>query len=282
MAKELFDAGADIVYCADSKKIEGYIGEAWTKIIADALRKIGPDVVLASATNVGKDLMARVATKLDAGLATDCIDLEVKDGKLIAKRPIYAGKLHIKVAFNSKIQMATLRPNIFKALEEPYAKSQKKVENISADVSDKELRAKIMEKIECKSEMPDLTEADIIVSGGRGMKGSENFAMLEELAGLVKGTVGASRSAVDAGWRPQCDQVGQTGKVVSPQLYVACGISGAVQHQAGMGTSKCIVAINKDPNAPMFKIASYGIVADLFKIVPALTKEIKKKKEAES
>ena len=219
----------------------------------------------------GKDLSARVAAKLAAGLATDCTDVKIDGGKLVAVRPMYAGKCFGEVVFNVSPAMASLRPNVFPAAENAKAGAVTKV-----DVAVEAQKSKVLEVQKDTSGKVDLTEANVIVSGGRGMKGPEGYAILEELAEVIKGTVGASRAAVDAGWRPQKDQVGQTGKVVSPNLYIACGISGAIQHLAGMSSSKCIVAINKDAEAPIFTKADYGVVDDLFKVVPEFTAVCKK------
>jgi electron transfer flavoprotein alpha subunit len=194
----------------------------------------------------------------------------------VALRPVYAGKAYEKLTFeNSSPQMATARPNVMD-MNEPDASKTADIFDASFSLGDDDIKAKVIDRLKDESGKVDLTEADKIVSGGRGMKGPENYNILEDLASLIGATVGASRSAVDAGWRPHSDQVGQTGKVVSPNLYIACGISGAIQHLAGMSTSKIIVAINKDPDAPIFQKADYGVVGDLFDVVPALTEEIKK------
>ena len=209
-------------------------------------------------------------------MAQDCTSFAIEDGNLVATRPIYAGKAYAKVTFeNSWPQMATARPKVMD-INEPDTSRSAEIIDASFSLDEGALKTKVAEVQKDESGKIDLTEADKIVSGGRGMKGPENYNILEELAELIGATVGASRSAVDAGWRPHSDQVGQTGKVVSPNLYVACGISGAIQHLAGMSTSKVIVAINKDEDAPIFQKADYGVVADLFDVVPALTEEVKK------
>jgi electron transfer flavoprotein alpha subunit len=209
-------------------------------------------------------------------MAQDCVTFSLENGNLVAKRPIYAGKAYATVTFKDNVpQIATARPNVLE-LNEPDESRSVEVVDAEFSLDDSHLKTKAAEVIQEEGAKVDLTEAERIVSGGRGMKGPENYKILEELADIIDATVGASRSAVDAGWRPHSDQVGQTGKVVSPNLYIACGISGAIQHLAGMSTSKYIVAINKDPEAPIFQKADYGVVGDLFDIVPALTEEIKK------
>jgi electron transfer flavoprotein alpha subunit len=209
-------------------------------------------------------------------MAQDCTVFSIEDGNLVATRPVYAGKAYTKLTYSdSWPQMATARPNVM-TLNEPDESKSAEVIDATFSLDDSSLKTKVVDTMKDESGRVDLTEADIIVSGGRGMKGPENYNILEELADVIGATVGASRSAVDAGWRPHTDQVGQTGKVVSPNLYIACGISGAIQHLAGMSTSKVIVAINRDPDAPIFQKADYGVVDDLFKVVPPLTAAIKK------
>ncbi len=267
--------GVQKLYLADDPALENYTPEGYTKVLTDLIKETDPAVVLLAASTRGKDLAPRVAARLAVGLASDCTDIEVRDSHLLITRPIYAGKAMAKVVEEARPQMATVRPNTFPA-PQPDTSSTAEVVNISVDTGD--VRAKVIDLLKEAGERVELTEADIVVSGGRGMKGPENFALLEELANVLGAAVGASRAAVDAGWRDHSHQVGQTGKVVTPTLYIACGISGAIQHLAGMKTSKYIVAINKDPEAPIFKVADYGIVADLFKVVPVLTEECKKMK----
>jgi electron transfer flavoprotein alpha subunit len=275
-AAKLGNYGADKVIVADDPRLEKYTTDAYVAVIAELVKANDPAILLLGASSQGKDLAGRLSARLGVGLAQDCILFAIEDGKLTASRPIYAGKVYTKVGFSDKTpQMATARPNVM-AINEPDESRSAQVEDATITLDDSMIKTKVADVVKDESGKVDLTEADKIVSGGRGMKGPEGYGILEELADLIGATVGASRSAVDAGWRPHSDQVGQTGKVVSPNLYIACGISGAIQHMAGMSTSKVIVAINKDPDAPIFQKADYGVVDDLFKVVPALTEEIKK------
>lgn len=275
-AAQLGYYGADRVLVADDPRLVLYTTNAYVSVIAQLVKANDPSILLIGASAQGKDLSARLSARLGAAVAQDCVSFSLENGNLVARRPIYAGKAYARVTFeNSWPQMATARPNVM-AMNEPDTSRATEIVDASFSLDDGELRAKVVDQIKDVSGKVDLTEADKIVSGGRGMKGPENYGILEKLADSIGATVGASRSAVDAGWRPHSDQVGQTGKVVSPNLYIACGISGAIQHLAGMSTSKLIVAINKDPDAPIFQKADYGVVGDLFDIVPALTEEIKK------
>lgn len=275
-AAQLGQYGADKVLAADDPRLGTYTTDAYASVISQLVKEGDPAVLLAGASVQGKDLAARLAGRLDVGMAQDCMAFSIEDGKLVANRPIYAGKAYAKVTFeNSLPQMATARPNVMN-INEPDASKAAEVIDASFTLDDGDLKTKVVDVVRDESGKVDLTEADKIVSGGRGMKGPENYKILEDLADLIGASVGASRSAVDAGWRPHSDQVGQTGKVVSPNLYIACGISGAIQHLAGMSTSKVIVAINKDPDAPIFQKADYGVVGDLFEVVPALTESVKK------
>jgi electron transfer flavoprotein alpha subunit len=268
--------GADKVLVADDPRLETYTTDAYVSVIAEVVKANDPAVVLIGGSAQGKDLSARLSARLGVGMAQDCTAFSIDSGNLVALRPIYAGKAYAKVSFvDSWPQMAVARPNVM-AMNEPDASKSPEVVDASFSLDDSALKTRVVESIRDESGKVDLTEANIIVSGGRGMKGPEGYGILEELANVLGGSVGASRSAVDAGWRPHSDQVGQTGKVVSPNLYIACGISGAIQHLAGMSTSKVIVAINKDAEAPIFQKADYGVVDDLFNIVPALTEEAKK------
>lgn len=273
LAAQLGKYGVDKVYVGDSPALDPYVTEAHAAAVAKVVKENDPEILLLGASVQGKDLSARLAGKLATGLATDCTDVKIADGKLLAIRPMYAGKCFGEIVTNTNPQMASLRPNVFPAVENVKAAA---VVKFDAGVDAAQLKSKVLEVQKDTSGKVDLTEANVIVSGGRGMKGPEGFPLLEELADVLKGCVGASRAAVDAGWRQQKDQVGQTGKVVSPNLYIACGISGAIQHLAGMSSSKYIVAINKDAEAPIFAKADYGVVDDLFKVVPELTAACKK------
>lgn len=275
-ASVLGQYGADKILVADDPRLEKYTTDAYVSVISELVKTNDPAILLLGASFQGKDLSARLSARLDVGMAQDCTAFSIDNGNLVAIRPIYAGKAYAKVSFNNSWpQMATARPNVM-ALNDPDTSRSPEIVEAAVNLDDNALKTQVMDTMKDQSGKVDLTEADKIVSGGRGMKGPENFKILEDLADAIGATVGASRSAVDAGWRPHSDQVGQTGKVVSPNLYIACGISGAIQHLAGMSTSKFIVAINKDPDAPIFQKADYGVVDDLFKVVPALAEEIKK------
>ena len=275
-AAEFGHYGADKVLVADDSRLETYTTDAYVSVISQLVKANDPAVLLMGSSVDGKDLSARLSGSLDAGMAQDCTAFSVEDGNLVAIRPIYAGKAYAKVTFeNSWPQMATARPNVM-VINEPDTSKSAEVVDASFSLDDGDLKTKIVEVIKDEGGKVDLTEAEKIVSGGRGMKGPEGFKVLEDLADVIGASIGASRSAVDEGWRLHADQVGQTGKVVSPNLYIACGISGAIQHMAGMSTSKVIVAINKDADAPIFQKSDYGVVGDLFDVVPALTEEAKK------
>ena len=251
--------------------LNNYSPSAYSKIISNYINENQFTVIVFPNTAFGIDLAPRVAVKTNSAIATDCIKVELIDGNLVFIKPVYAGKSLINFKINAERKVFTIRPNIFKPEINEAANSSIEVR----EVSDLDLSTKVTSYKKSEGKL-DVAEADIIVSGGRGMKGPENFHLIEELAEVLGAAVGASRAVVDAGWRPHREQVGQTGKTVSPTLYIACGISGAIQHLAGMSSSKYIVAINKDKDAPIFNIADYGIAGDVFEIIPALTQEIKK------
>lgn len=277
ISSELTQQGASHVHVFENAAVKFYTAEAYTQVVHHVAKAVLPDVILASHTPTGRDLMPRVAARMGVGLASDCTQMAFEGGKIKVRRPVYAGKATVEVEFlGSGPQMATIRPNALgMAKAAPYAQPQ--VATVSFALTD--LKTKVLDVVKGNSSRPDVTEAAIVVTGGRSLKSADNFKILETLADTVGGAVGASRAAVDAGFRPHRDQVGQTGKVVSPSLYIACGVSGAIQHLAGMRTSKNIVAINTDPEAPIFQVADYGVVADLFTVVPLLTEELKKLKE---
>jgi len=275
-AADLGAYGVDKVYAADDPSLEYYIAETYVPVIAEIVKKCDPSVVILPASVDGKDLGARLAARLDASLAQDCIQVSCEGGAIKAKRPIFAGKTLAWCQWEAgSLPIISCRPNVMECLV-PMPDKKAEVEKVAVALPAP--RAKVIGLELDTSGKVELTEAGVIVSGGRGMKGPENFAILEELAMTLGGAVGASRSAVDAGWRPHSDQIGQTGKVVNPNLYIAAGISGAIQHLAGMGSSKFVVAINKDPDAPIFSKADLGVVEDLFNFIPALTEEVKKMK----
>jgi len=272
---EVFSYGAARVYSLESPQLGRYSAQGYALALADLVAEVKPEVVFIAATAMGRDLAPRLAARLRVALASDCTKIEVKDGKLEFTRPIYAGKAFLTLSLKSSPQIATLRPNIFPL--EPKTDAAGEVVKKKAAIPEGAIRGSVAEVLSEKGGEIDVTEADVIISGGRGMKGPENFALLRELAAIIpRSAVGASRSAVDSGWIGHQHQVGQTGKTVSPNLYMAFGISGAIQHLAGMSSSKYVVAVNKDPEAPIFKVADYGIVGDLFQVVPALKEEFKK------
>ncbi len=271
-ADEMAKYGAEKVVFYKNSAFAQYSPDGYAKVIAKAVQDRGADVLLMGATSTGKDLGPRVGAILNAAMATDCTKVELDGDDLKLLRPMYAGKVHASIRLTSPVKIVTVRPNVYSAAEAP---ASAQTETVDAEAAD--FKAVVKEIISGAQGKLDVTEADIIVSGGRGMKGPENWHLIEDLAGLLGAATGASRAAVDAGWRPHDEQVGQTGKTVSPSLYIAVGISGAIQHLAGMSSSKYIVAINKDPEAPIFKVADYGIVADLFDVVPRMIEELKNK-----
>lgn len=272
VAPECGPYGVSKVIAAAHTDLSHYSGEGYTTVLCNLITREKPSMVLASASSLGKDLLARAAMRLRAGLATDCVDLKVEGGKLKARRPIFAGKAQVDVMLGGELQMATSRPNTYPLPEKGSGSAEVIVESDKPGT----IRAKVKELRVAERGMVDLTEADRIVSGGRSLGSADNFKIIRDLAESIGATVGASRAAVDAGYISHDHQVGQTGKTVNPSLYIACGISGAIQHLAGMRTSKVVVAINKDADAPIFSKADYGIVGDLFEVLPLLTQEFQK------
>jgi electron transfer flavoprotein alpha subunit len=273
-ADTLAQYGAATVHVGDDPALDAYSPDGWAGLIVGLIQRTQPAVVLGPATAFGLDLLPRVAARLGAGVATDVTGLKVSAGRLVIRRPIFADQAIATVRINTDPQIATVRPNTF-PVPEPNPSATAEIQTINLD--DYAPMAVAKGVIAGAKGKLDVSEASIVVAGGRGLGAPEHYALLEELASVLpNAAVGATRATVDAGWRPHAEQVGQTGKTISPSLYIAIGISGAVQHVSGMKTSKCIVAINKDPDAPIFKIADYGIVGDLFDYVPKLTEEIKK------
>ncbi len=271
---QLGEWGASKIWLLEHADLAPYRGEVWAAVLADLVQRESPRAVLGPVTSRQRELLARAAARLGVGLAGDCVSLALEGDRLIATRPVYAGKLLSRVAWARTPWVATLRPNVFRPAE-AQAGHKATVERPTVTIPAAQMKF-VERREEVSTGLPELTEAEIVLSGGRGMKGPENYVILEELGGVIGAAVGASRAAVDAGWRPHRFQIGQTGRTISPKLYMGFGISGAIQHLAGMRTSKLIVAVNKDPEAPIFKIADYGIVADLFEVVPQLTQEFKK------
>jgi electron transfer flavoprotein alpha subunit len=263
--------GATKVLCAESDVLHVFTPAGYGRALAAAARSTGATIVLMGATAQGKDLAPATAARLGGSPVSDVTGTAVEGGTVKWTRPVYAGKAYATVTSTSPVIVVSLRPNAFEA-GQPSAPGA--VESFDPGVAASDIRTVLKEVLAPAARRIDLTEADVIVSGGRGLKGPEHFHLVEDLAAALGGVVGASRAVVDAGWRPHGEQVGQTGKTVAPKLYVALGISGAIQHLAGMSSSRCIVAINKDAEAPIFKVADYGIVGDVFEIAPALTKAI--------
>ncbi len=274
VAQATFAFGADAVIAANDPSLAHFRVEAYGALVAHLAQERSPTALLSGATARGRDLAAWVAAALDAGLVADGINLTVEDGTLKVTRPVYAGKLLGEVYVSEDPQIMTLRSRAFAPAE--LTDKGGEAEWVEPVISEQNINAKVI-GFETSLGTVSLSDANIIVSGGRGVNGPDGFEPIQALADVLGGAMGASRAAVDAGWIPYDHQVGQTGKTVSPDLYVACGISGAIQHQAGMRTSRVIVAINKDPDAPIFKLANYAIVGDLFKVVPALTAEFQKR-----
>ncbi|MBF0385942.1 MAG: electron transfer flavoprotein subunit alpha, partial [Candidatus Omnitrophica bacterium] len=276
-ADELIHRGANNVYIVDAPELENFLDEPYTNVLVQLVRKYRPEIFICGATIIGRSLISRVAVKLHTGLTADCtgLDVNVQDRALLQTRPAFGGNIMATILSNNhRPQMATVRHKVFK--EAPINKSHKG--KVIVEETSKSLlksRTRIIDIVEEVTSTINVAEADIIVSGGRGLRSPENFKMLEDLAKVLGGAVGASRAAVDSGWMPYSHQVGQTGKTVCPKLYIACGISGQIQHLVGMQSSDMILAINSDPHAPIFSVATLGIVGDAFEVVPLLTKKFK-------
>ena len=266
---ELEKYGADTILAADDSALAEYNTDAYTNVSANIIESKDPALIILGASIHGKDLAARLAARLDAGLVMECINIKQDGDNLVFTSPMYGGKILADIEIKGTPKIAAIRPNVM-----AIAKSEKAVTVDKVDARVGEVKTSVVEKLIEEGDKIELTEADIIVSGGHGTSG--DFTAIEDLASALGGAVGASRFAVDEGWRPHSDQVGQTGKIVSPSLYIACGISGAIQHVAGMSTSKNIVAINKDSEAPIFSKSDIGIVGDLAEVIPAITEEVKK------
>jgi electron transfer flavoprotein alpha subunit len=275
LGKAAIAHGADAAIACEDATLGDFRLEPYAALMTRLAKDRQPDVILAGASTRGRDLMGAVAVDLETGLISDGIDAELNDGKVVVTRPVYAGKLIAKVISGGTPQMITIRNRAFPMPAADAARSGN-VETVEAAMAEADIVTKV-ERFEAAQGTVSLSDAAIIVSGGRGVGGPDGFAPLRELCGTIGGALGASRAAVDAGWIPYDHQVGQTGKTVSPDLYIACGISGAIQHQAGMRTAKVIVAINKDADAPILNLARYAIVGDLFEVVPALNAAFKKR-----
>ena len=275
-AAEMGAYGVEKMFVADDASLENYVAETYVPVIAEIVKQCDPAVLILPASVDGKDLSARLAARLGAGLAQDCTAIVCDGGKIKARKPVFAGKAFAWCEWaDGAMPMISCRPNVMDCIPADMSKTAA-VENVAVTPCDAKSKA-VSVDLDASGKV-ELTEAEIIVSGGRGMKGPENYPIIEKLAKVIGAAVGASRAAVDAGWRPHSDQVGQTGKVVNPNLYIAVGISGAIQHLAGMGSSKFIVAVNKDADAPIFSKADYGVVEDLFNFIPVFTEEVEKLK----
>lgn len=280
LGKGLRNHGADEVLVVDNKELEHYTTDGYTKVICDLVNKRKPGILFIGATFIGRDLGPRVAARLETGLTADCtsLDVDITNGNLLATRPAFGGNLMATIVCpDHRPQMATVRPGVFEKLEEEEKEGG--VEEISVNLSSEDIRTKVLEIVKENKEIVDISEANFIVAGGRGMGSQENFKLLYELAEALGGVVAASRAAVDKGWLDKAYQVGQTGKTVRPNIYIACGISGAIQHVAGMQDSDLIIAVNKDESAPIMKIADYGIVGDIVKVITQMIAEVNAIKE---
>lgn len=283
LAKTLAAHGADKIYLVEHAALEHYNTGAYTDALTGVISKYKPSIVLFGATINGRDLAPRVAARLSVGLTADCTGLDTdEERRLVQIRPAFGGNIMASIVSSTRPQMATVRPNVMK-MGEPDWSREAKIERIDVTINPKAFRTRVINVVsEVADRAVNIEEADIIVSGGRGLGSPDNLKLVEELAEALGAAVGGSRPIVDSGWLPHHQQVGQTGKTVAPKIYVAVGISGAIQHRIGMQTSETIIAINKDPEAPIFSITTLGVVGDLFKVVPALIQELRKVMKAKS
>ena len=276
LANELISYGAETVFVCDDELLKNYTTDAYTKVISELINTEKPEIVLMGATHIGRDLAPRVAARVDTGLTADCTKLEIdpEDKKIKQTRPAFGGNLMATIICpNHRPQMSTVRPGVMdKAVQDTSAKGQ--IVNVEVELEEKDIRTKVLEIVKSAHERVSLTDAKVIVAGGKGLGNQAGFELLQQLADKTDGVVAASRAAVDEGWIDHSHQVGQTGTTVKPDIYFACGISGAIQHIAGMQESGIIIAINKNENAPIFEIADYGIVGDLYKIIPLLIENL--------
>ncbi len=284
LATEIIAHGADIVYQLDDSRLEHYQTDSYSIVIARLIKDKKPNIVLYGATHIGRDLAPRIARKLTTGLTADCTELTIDPDSrnLMQTRPAFGGNVMATIETpGTRPQMATVRPGIMKALE-PDEKREGEIKEVKVKLDDAEIILKVLERVKEARKTVNIQDADIIVSGGRGVGSKDGFKILAELAKVLGGEVGGSRVAVEKEWIPQDNQVGQTGKSVRPKLYIACGISGSIQHRAGMQNSDTIIAINKDINAPIFKVAHYGVVGNLHDVVPALTETLRRRSEGQT
>lgn len=282
LTKDVFASGADKIYLVEGAEYSHYSTDGFTTALADLITTYKPSVILMGATNDGRDLGPRVACRIGTGLTADCtnLDIDAETGLVAWTRPAFGGNIMATILCpEHRPQMGTIRPKVFKRPVQDFNRTGEIV-RVASKVKAEDIRTKFIELLQVSAASCNLEEAEVIVSGGRGMCKLENFQLIEELAEVLGGTVGASRAAVDAGWKPALHQVGQTGKTVGPKIYIACGISGAIQHIAGMSSSDIIIAINKDADAPIFKVADYGIVGDVTEVLPVMIAEFKKIRQA--
>ena len=278
LAKELAAYGADKIILAEHPLLKDYTTDAYTKVIVDVVNDLKPEIILIGATNIGRDLGPRISCRLHTGLTADCTGLAIDPEKkiILQTRPAFGGNIMATIITpNHRPQMSTVRPGVMKKGQKDESRPVN-IERANFSLAEDDIHTKVVEVVKAAKQAVNLIEADVIVSGGRGLGSADGFKLIEELANAFGGVVGASRAAVDSGWISQDHQVGQSGKTVRPKFYVACGISGAIQHLAGMQNSGCIIAINKNPDAPIFQVADYGIVGDLYKVIPLMIEELKK------